>query len=65
MASITARHVTIAGAGTADSLDSSTSPGLLPAQGNIAMTANDAIVLGATPQVHRRPPGPVPPNTAS
>ncbi len=46
-ASITARHLTIAGAGTAISLDSSRATGLLSAQGNIAMTATDAIVQGA------------------
>ena len=47
-ATVTARHLTIAGAGTAIALDSSRTTGLISAQGNIAMTATDSIVQGAT-----------------
>jgi hypothetical protein len=48
-ATVSARHATIAGAATGVSLDSSTASGLLSAAGNIAVTASDSIVQGATP----------------
>ena len=66
-ASITAHHVTIAGAGTAVSLDSSATTGLLSADGNIAMTATDSIIQGATPtKSNAGLLGPIlPPNTAT
>jgi len=66
-ASVTARHVTIAGSANAIALDSSAAAGLLnsPA-GNIAATVTDSIVLGATPQRTNAGLAPLlPPNTAS
>ena len=66
-ASITARHVTIAGAATAVALDSSAATGLLSAQGNIAVSAYGLDRAGATSA--RNNAGLlaplVPPNTAS
>jgi hypothetical protein len=52
-ATITARHVTIAGSTTAISLDSSAATGLLATpSGSITATVTDSIVLGATPHVN-------------
>jgi hypothetical protein len=67
-ATVTARHVTIAGSTNAIALDASGAVGLLGvAAGNIAATVTDSIVLGATPRATN--PGLaaplVPPNTAS
>jgi len=66
-ATVTARHLTIAGAVTAVALDSSAATGLLSAQGNIAVSATDSIVLGATAAKNNAGllAPLVPPNTAS
>jgi hypothetical protein len=66
-ATITARHVTIAGAANAFSLDSSAASGLLmtPA-GSITATVTDSIVLGANPRANNAGLAPLlPPNSAS
>lgn len=51
-ATISARHITIAGSANAISLDSSAATGLLSPVGSIAATVTDSIVLGANPRAN-------------
>jgi hypothetical protein len=48
-ATITARHITVAGSANGIVLDSSAAEGVLTGVGNIAATVSDSLVLGASP----------------